>query len=278
MFIQDFTFDDAEDFQAFLFNEGLAAGAVRSYIKKVRPVMNWAWFKRHRQGDPFKGLKLPKVPQTEIRVYSDAELYGMLGCATILWQARIIAAASAGLRKSEVLNLTVKDIDFEKSVIKVQAKKKTAHTWPWSPKNYEVRRLPLTEQLNNLLVMIVNELPIGQPYLMITAKRYWWLQHLRNKGKMSPRMMNTPDDNFGRPFKRILNDAEISNGCFHDLRKTAITNWLLSGLTPQEVQKLAGHANIETTMLYYAACRTDFIDLARQAWVIGATGLEPATS
>ena len=278
MMIADFTYDDAEDFQEYLFSEGLAPGAVMSYIKKVRPVFNWAWFKGYRQGDPFKSLKLPKVPQKEIRVYTNAELYGMLASANLLWQARIIAAASAGLRKSEVLNLTVKDIDFEKGIIRVQAKKETAHTWSWSPKNYEVRRLPLTENLNRLLVKIVNELPPGQPYLMLTAKRYWWLQCLRSKGEMPERCRNTPDENF-RPFRKILQRANISDGCFHDLRKTAITNWLLSSLAPQEVQKLAGHSDIETTLKYYAACRTDIVDRARQSWAnIGATGLEPATS
>ena len=278
MLISDFCYDDAEDFQEYLFNEGLAPGAVRSYLKKVRPIFNWAWFKGYREGDPFKGLKLPKVPQKEIRVYTNAELCGMLASATILWQARIIAAASAGLRKSEVLNLTVKDIDFEKGLIKVQTKRKTAHTWLWSPKNYEVRRLPLTENLNRLLVRILDGLPTGQPYLMITAERYWWLQQLRAKGEMPERCKNTPDENF-RPFKKILQQAEISDGCFHDLRKTAITTWLLSGLAPQEVQKLAGHSDIETTIRYYAACRHDHIDRARQAWAnIGARGFEPRTS
>ncbi len=278
MDISKFTFDDAESFQESLFGEGLAPGAVRSYIKKVKPVFNWAWFKGYREGDPFAGLKLPKVPQTEIRVYSNAELSAMLAAAGLLWRARIIAAASAGLRKAEVLNLTVKDIDFERGIILVQAKKSTGHTWPWSPKNYEVRRLPLTEELNRLLVMILDGLPTGQPYLMITAKRYWWLQQLRSKGEMTERMMVNPDENFSRPFRRILQQAGISDGCFHDLRKTAITTWFLSELAPQEVQRLAGHSDIETTLKYYAACRTDIVDRARQAWAIGATGLEPATS
>ncbi len=279
MNVRDFTYDDAEDFQEFLFGQGLAPGAVRSYIKKVKSVFNWAWFKGYRQGDPFSGLKLPKVPQTEIRVYSNAELIAMLATASLLWQARIIAAASAGLRKSEVLNLTVKDIDFERGLILVQAKKETDHTWPWSPKNYEVRRLPLTEELNRLLVRILDGLPTGQPYLMLTAKRYWWLQQLRANGEMKERCRNTPDENF-RPFKRILQRAKIGDGCFHDLRRTAITSWFLpeSGLSPKEVQRLAGHSDIETTLKYYAACRTDIVDRARQAWAIGATGLEPATS
>jgi len=273
--ISDVNSNDIEDFRAFLFEIDLKPGAVKSILKNTSPVMNWAKRRGYRQGDPFDGLRLPRVPKREIRVYSDAELCVMLASANILWQARIITAASAGLRKGEVLNLTVDDVDFDKGHIKVQTKRETKHTWLWSPKSYECRQVPLSEQLNNLLVKIMVELPDGQPYLMLSEKRYWGIQHLREIGQMQERVKYTPDENF-RPFRRLLDRAEIRNGCFHDLRKTAITRWLLTGLAPQEVQKLAGHADIETTMKYYAACRNDIVYRARLT--IGATGLEPATS
>jgi len=275
MDVSEFGYNEAEDFQEFLFNEELAPGAVRSNLKMVRPVMNWAKRRGYRVGDPFEGLRLPRVARREVRVYSDAELCVMLAGATQLWTARIITAASAGLRKGEVLNLTVDDVDFDKGYIKVQAKQETVHTWRWSPKSYECRQVPLSEQLNNLLVKIMVELPDGQPYLMLSDRRYWGIQQLRAAGNMPERVRNTPDENF-RPFKRILDRAGIGNGCFHDLRKTAITKWLLAGLAPQEVRKLAGHADIQTTMTFYAACRNDIVYRARLK--IGATGLEPATS
>jgi len=278
MIITDFTHNDAEDFEEHLFCSGLSPVSVRSNIKMVKCVMNWAWQRGYRQGDPFCGLRLPRVPQKEVRVYTEGELYAMLGCAGMLWQARIIAAGSAGLRRGEALNLKVNDVDFERGEIKVQANKESQEAWPFSPKDYESRRVPLTEQLNNLLVRILAEIPEGQPYLLISKKRYWRLQQLRSKGKMSPRMMVVPDENFSIPFKKILHRAQISDGTYHDLRSTAITRWLLAGLAPQEVQRLAGHSDIETTMKYYAACRPDIVERARHAWSIGATGLEPATS
>jgi integrase len=110
---------------------------------------------------------------------------------------------------------------------------------------------------------------------MLSEQRYWGIQRLRASGKMPGRVKDTPDENF-RPFRNLLDRAEIRNGCFHDLRKTAITRWLLAGLAPQEVQRLAGHADIETTMKYYAACRDDIVYRARLT--IGATEFESATS
>ena len=265
---------DAEDFVEYLYSLSLGVNSIRSYIKTVRPVFRWAWRRGYREGDPFEGLKMPKSPKFEIHVYSDAELCDMLAAATELWRARIKTAATAGLRRSEVLNLTINDVDFERGFISVQAKKDTSSTWPWTPKSYEVRRVPLTENLANLYAKIQAELPPGQPYLMITEDRYWWLQQLRTRGIMNERMMLNPDENFTKPFRRILRTAQISNGCFHDLRRTAITRWS-NNLPPQDVQALAGHADIKTTLTYYSAISANVLDRARS---IGATGLEPATS
>lgn len=268
--VSDFGHNDAEDFEEYLFEQGLKPGAVKSNIKMVKCIINWSWRRGYRKGDPFSGLKLPKVPQKEIRVFDDTELCGMLAAApNDMWRARIIAAGSAGLRRSEALNLKVNDVDFDRGEIKIQAGRESRETWPYCPKDYESRRLPLTEELNRLLVRILtDEIPPGQPYLLISEKRYWWLQHLRSQGKMNPRMMVNPDENFSRPFQRILRRAKISDGTYHDLRSTAITRWLLAGLAPQEVQRLAGHSDIQTTMYFYAACRPDIVDKARQAWTI----------
>ena len=272
--VSELTYNDIEDFKAHLFNTGLKPGAVKSNLKMCRPVLNWAKRRGYRLGDPFKGLKMPRVPKSEIRVYSDAELSAMLGCADLWWQARIIASASAGLRKGENLNLTLRDIDFDKGHISVQAKRRTDKTWPWSPKSYECRRVPLTEQLMKILVLITDELPVGQPYLMLTERRYWHLRQLLLKGELPERMMGTPDENF-RPFQKIKENAGVIGGTFHDLRKTCITMWTWD-MAPQEVKKLAGHADIKTTLEYYSAIRADVLQRAQHT--VGATGLEPATS
>ncbi|NIP28982.1 MAG: tyrosine-type recombinase/integrase [Phycisphaerae bacterium] len=275
MDISEFAYSDAEDFVEYLYSKDLEVNSIRSYIKTVRPVFRWAWRRGYREGDPFDGLKLPKSPKYEIRVYSEAELRDMLASApNDMWQARIMTANTAGLRKGEILNLTVKDVNFEEDYISVQAKKNTSETWPWTPKSYEVRRVPLTDELANLYSQILAELPPGYPYLMLTEQRYWWLQRLRRQGEMTERMMLNPDENFSKPFQKILRTAEISDGCFHDLRRTAITRWS-NNLPPQDTQALAGHADIKTTLTYYSAVSSNLLERARS---LGATGLEPATS
>jgi integrase len=38
----------------------------------------------------------------------------------------------------------------------------------------------------------------------------------------------------------------------HSLRKSCITDWANGGVAPKSVQEWAGHADIRTTMAYYA--------------------------
>ena len=49
----------------------------------------------------------------------------------------------------------------------------------------------------------------------------------------------------------------------HSLRKTALTNALQHGAKMEQVQALAGHADIRTTQLYYDKSDTDAEDAAR---------------
>ena len=57
----------------------------------------------------------------------------------------------------------------------------------------------------------------------------------------------------------------IKKGTFHDLRRTAITNWFYAGLEITEVMRLAGHSKYETTLKYYLSVKDDLVDRARQA-------------
>jgi integrase len=274
--IADITVADAEDWQEYV-ADLTSKQTANSYLKAVRPCFNWAVRREMIEANPFEKLRPYRVTKPEIRVFDGAEVRAILAAAkNEMWRARIIAALSAGLRKGEVLNLTLNDIDFDKQMIMVRPKKDDpkAGTWQWEAKDYEIRRLPLVPELHNLLVSkILPSLPAGQPYVMLSEKRYFDLR--KRIGSLPERIRKRPDEN-SKPFRRILDHAQISNGCFHDLRKTAITRWT-HYLPIQEVRRLAGHGDVSTTLKYYAGVRPDILERATAAYV-GATGLEPATS
>jgi integrase len=217
--------------------------------------------------NPFNGVPLLKVPKNAVRVFSKDEFDRILEAAySPIWKARILLAKTAGLRKGEILNLTLKDVDFAKGKVIVQPKDDTKYTWRWVVKDKDRRELPLVNQAAQLLIDIQSELPEGQPYLLLPPQRYQYLMRLKAEGKLKWEMCKCPDCNFRRNWNMIFKKAGIEDvGTFHDLRSTCITEWLEKGLLPHEVKKLAGHADINTTMNYYVGIRESLIDRARGA-------------
>jgi len=276
------TICEIEDFESFLYGKDLSPNSIRSYLKAIGPVLKYGCRRGYRHGDPFVNFRLPRAVDGEIRIYSDDEIRQLLAAADRLWKAKILAALTAGLRRSEVLNLTISDIDFAAGRITVQPKKDTASTWRWTPKSYQRRIVPMTDDLNRVLsAILIDDVPPGQPYLLLSEERYWYLQH-RGSG-MTDRQKLCPDENFSPAFRRLRQTAVLQSGTFHDLRRTCLTKWSYA-LPAHELKKLAGHASIETTMRYYLGVGSDVLDRAKHATnlsaykAVGATGLEPATS
>jgi len=69
--------------------------------------------------------------------------------------------------------------------------------------------------------------------------------------------------NFKRDFDLIKKRARVKKGTFHDLRRTAICDCFVQGMTEYDVMKLAGYSEFSTTYKYYLAVRDDLIDKAR---------------
>ncbi len=56
-----------------------------------------------------------------------------------------------------------------------------------------------------------------------------------------------PDDEARREGRR--------GARFHDLRRAAVSRWIMSGLTPKVVQTIAGHHDAALTLQVYAQVR-----------------------
>jgi integrase len=271
--VEFFNYAHAEDFQSHLIaGRGLSKTSANSMVKTASPVVSWCVRRGKLSKNPFDELRLFRV-KGKLRIYSVAETQAILAsCPNEMWQARCLAAVSAGLRRGEILNLQWPDIDFENGTIAVQAHEDTTFGWRYEPKSRGKRIVPLIPRLNNLLVIIRTQLPVGQFYPFLTEKRYWTLR--QRIGEISERVRVCPSEHFSRPFQKILRRAGV-RGKFHDLRRTCIKQWSCAGLPPEDVQALAGHSDYKTTLAYYLPTGTNYLDRAR---AIGATGLEPATS
>ncbi|MGB2809413.1 MAG: tyrosine-type recombinase/integrase [Sedimentisphaerales bacterium] len=252
--------NDLEDYQKYLY-ERLSPSSVRSYIKAVRSVFNWACSRSLIPSSPFdEKFEIVKSRKRDIHIYTRKELEAMFAVTTnTRVQAIIMAAYETGMRIGEIQNVTFDDI--EDGVIHVRSKKKTKFTWAWEPKNGEERDVPMTQTLNGYIIRLQLELPVNQPYPFLSEKTY---NKLLRKGELPERTRKSPDSAWPCIFRRIKKRAGIKKGVFHDFRVTRLSLWS-HVLSPQDHKELSGHKDFETTMRYYLVPSDNYLDVARQA-------------
>jgi integrase len=260
------TYRHAERFQQYCIDKGLSPASANTHIKMVKRIFSLAVKRGQLEKNPFNGIPLLKVPRGMVRLVTEKEFRRILSAAQDpIWEARILLAKTSGLRRGEILNLTINDVDFAKEKIVVQPKSSTPYTWRWVVKDKERREAPLVEKAAKLLIMLQEKMPDGHPYFFLTPERYQHLMQLKEAGSLIDRVAKCPDNNFRRNWGVICGHAGVENATFHDLRATCVTEWFEQGLMPHEIQRLAGHSSIETTMKYYVGFRETMIDRARQA-------------
>ena len=260
------TYRHCERFQQYCIDRGLSPASVNTHIKMVKRIFSLAVKRGQLEKNPFIGLPLLKVPKGTIRLFSQDEFDQLLLYASSpIWKAKVLLAKTSGLRRGEILNLTLKDVDFINGKLTVQPKAETEFTWRWVVKDKDRREVPLIDEVAQLLANIHAELPEGQPYLLLTPQRYQHLMMLKKQGTLTDRYRKCPDANFRRGWGLICKKAAVEDADFHDLRRTCITEWMENGMHPHEVQRLAGHADLNTTMEYYVGIRKSVISRAKQA-------------
>jgi integrase len=274
--------DNAEYYRQCCLDKCNSPATVKKKLTEIKTVFGMAVRRKQLEENPLRYIKMPKCPENEIHIYSDAECQRIVKTAQELakrsneqrrpkWDLLIIVALSTALRRGELLNCTWADIDFAEQTIKVSPKTNTAATWEWGIKDTDSRTLPLSDMLTQLLVDHQSRQPEGQPYVFVPPARYDYIQcELRAKDNWTySDSRSKVITNFTWYFNKILRKARVEEGQFHDLRRTAICNWFREDLKELEVMRLAGHANFATTHKYYLRVRDDLVDRAREATARG---------
>jgi integrase len=167
------------------------------------------------------------------------------------WRTFITTLRITGMRLEEVSHMIWRDVDFAAGIIKVQSHTGLPGVFPWSPKGKARRDLPMSPELSGLLARLQQEQPerVSNPYVFLRNDRY--IDLLRSGTPETGEIM------YGvlSAFKKIRIKAGVLEGTIHCWRRTAITSWLLQEdpvLSLPEVQILAGHQSITTTLAIYA--------------------------
>ena len=190
------------------------------------------------EGLPYEHLHLPTIARAEKLpvILSREEIWSMLQTATLLKHKLLVGLLyGCGLRCMEVRNIELKHLDPDRKLLHIV-----------QSKGNKDRYVPLSVHLIRGI----------QTFVSINHPKRFLFEGTGNPegkdfdGRYSQRgvqwAVKTIAKNAG-----ILKEVNV-----HMLRHTYATHLLEDGVNIIAVQKLMGHANIETTMLYLHVCST----------------------
>lgn len=166
--------------------------------------------------------------------------------------------AFTGLRKSEVLSLQWKDIDFEETsadISKTLAVDEFGKIVIQSPKTENSKR---KVKFDDKTLRILKRWKINQKEWYIkfginTFDRDQFIFTNRKNGLYYPQVANDW-------LKMILDKYDLPKITVHGFRHTFASLLFKSGVPPKTAQELLGHKNLETTMNIYTHVTDDDID------------------
>lgn len=251
-----------KDIRDFCFKSDLAASTQASYLRHLRVFFRWLHEADILKEDLTKDIKPPKIPQKISQKTVSREELNLIfkafdkyykkmekkGYVTKPEQKRlwfkpmINTIYYCGLRAKEAVNLTWEDIELKK-----EAKGKeeygfirVSNTEKNTTKSGKERIIPIRAPLYPWLKDWYNDQ--GKPtdgyvFPSPTGLDKW--------SKMDTLSLSKSYKKFVKKAKKVSNSATL-----HGLRHSCATNLLAKGVSPVIVQKIMGHASINTTMIY----------------------------
>lgn len=184
-----------------------------------KTIFSWAIKGKKASVNPVRETKFFKVSNKRIRYLTESEMKRLVDNCPINFKPIIITALTTAMRKSEILNLTWKDIDWVNGIIYLT-----------DTKNGRMREIPICTLLYDTL-RECKKWSDGK-YVFCSSKGKPYSKNLRTM------------------LLRILERAKISDFRFHDLRHTAASYLVMKGVDLVTVKEILGHQRIEMTLRY----------------------------
>jgi integrase/recombinase XerD len=189
-----------------------AINAIKFYYEKVLKQDR----KVYHLERPLKEKKLPVVLNQEEIIL----IFGALN--NIKHSAMLMLIYSAGLRRSELINLRVDDLDMTRQVVFIRG-----------GKGRKDRQSLLAKNLNPLL----------EKYLAEHKPRFWLFEGTKGE--------QYSESSLQKVFKQALLKAGVKQHAhLHSLRHSFATHLLESGASTRFIQVLLGHESLKTTEIY----------------------------
>jgi site-specific recombinase XerD len=228
----DVTSRDLKDFIALQQEKNLSPVTINDHIRSFRHLFRWMVSEGWIEKDPSAQIKKLKEPKREKSVLRPEDVTRMLSaCPARTFQglrnrAMIRLMWDCGLRRTEVINARLEDLDLSGKSLGITGKGNKFATVPLSRKTIQALDTWLDFRAAN-----------SSPYLFITE---------------DSNSLN--DSYFTHLIEKIGKKAGIKVNA-HQIRHSVIT-WLAEqGMEPFDLQAFARHEDITTTMGYIQKAR-----------------------
>jgi integrase len=199
---------------------------INRYVAAISVVFSYAYKEYGLHVNPVR--KIPSLPENNerTRFLSEAERTSLFkACRASHWDKLyliVLLAITTGARKGELTKLRWNDIDFNRRTAYVS-----------TTKNGQPKVLPLTDS-------VIRELQIfdtKDSSLIFASKIKEDVAYC-----------------FTKPWKKALEDADINDFRFHDLRHCCASYLAQSGASLLEIADVLGHKQISVTKRYSHLC------------------------
>jgi site-specific recombinase XerD len=204
--------------------------AVRRKLSAIRTFYKFLRRERHRDDNPALDVDLPKAEQRKPKVLREPEVARLLATRpehTLAWLiVRDLAIAEllygSGIRRAELAGLDLDQVDLDIKTIVVTGK------------GNKRRAVPLTQSAADAMTRYLAVRPAS-------AERAFFLT--RHGTRLGLRQVWVI-------MKQFAARSGIDRATTHSMRHSFATHLIENGADISTVQKLLGHANVSTTMVY----------------------------
>ncbi|MFF5800879.1 tyrosine-type recombinase/integrase [Streptomyces albogriseolus] len=244
--------------------EGLSASRIRQAYRVLSQIMASAVDNDLLPQTPCRGVRLPRMPQTEPHIVTPQEASGIVRAADKPHGLLIALLAFAGLRVGEAFALRRSDVDVAGGFLLVDENLAEANgTLVFdTPKSHQKRLLRLAPSLAKRLGAYLEELPGGDDALLFTTPAGKPLRY--NQWRKAY-------------FDPAVSAAGLTDVTPHDLRASHGT-WVADRYGVMTAAHRLGHSNASVTTRHYArpvAGRDDQVAKAADAWLKWQEGDAP---
>ncbi len=211
--------------------------AVKKGWAPANPVADAARPRRRRQGDADPDLQFLRPPELDAVIDAIPDRMVDKDALGPVLRLVILAAATTGLRQSELLGLRWRDVDLRAQRIRVRnAWVRYEHSGEGKSDLSTKRSVPMTDRLTGELKKWRLRTVYGDDDDLVFAHPELGVPLDRTK--------------VSRRFQEACAEAGVRQIRFHDLRHTFGTTLAAAGVPLRTIQEYMGHADLKTTQIY----------------------------